>query len=248
MDLVRGQRVALAALAGGEPAQLYLGVRLDAGGATGLDVIGFGLDADGRLSDDRWFVFYNQPASPDGAVRLVDGTDGDSAALLLQLDRIPEAIGRIMVTISVDPPATMGEVAAGRLRLVGDGRELATYAFARSDFSSERAVILGEVYRRGGWRMTSTGQGFDGGLAALIEAFGGAVDDEPPPAAAPPPAPAPPPPPAPSLGPKTPPAGPARPGPTPRPVAAGAPSPWGTPRPVAHPSFTDRPVWGVPVR
>jgi stress response protein SCP2 len=239
VDLVRGQRVVLAALAGGEPEQVYLGVRLGAGGAGGLDVVGFGLDAAGRLSDERWFVFYNQPSSPDGAVELVAGMDGDAAGLLLRLDRVPEAIGRIMVTVSVDPPATMGEVADGRLRLVGDGRELATYAFARSDFSSERAVILGEVYRRGGWRMTSTGQGFDGGLAALIETFGGEVAAEPAPAATPAPAPAP----APALK---------RPsGPAPRPpvsAAAGGICPWGMPLPVVHPSFADRPVWGVPVR
>ncbi|MGF7235760.1 MAG: TerD family protein, partial [Frankia sp.] len=190
VDLVRGQRVALAALAGGEPEQVYLGVRLDAGRAAGVDVVGFGLDAAGQLSDERWFVFYNQPSSPGGAVQLVSGMDGDAAGLLLRLGQVPEAIGRIMVTISVDPPATMGDIADGRLRLVCDGQELATYAFARSDFSSERAVILGEVYRRQGWRMTPTGQGFDGGLAALIEAFGGAVADEPTTDAAPAPAPA----------------------------------------------------------
>lgn len=245
VDLVRGQRVALAALAGGEPEQVYLGVRLRAGTGAGLDVVGFGLDADGRLSDERWFVFYNQPSSPGDAVRLVDGVGGDAAGLLMRLDRVSEAISRIMITIAVDPPATMGEIADGQLRLVGDGQELATYAFARSDFSSERAVILGEVYRRGGWRMTSTGQGFDGGLAALIEAFGGSVADEPAPDAMPPPTPPPTPSPAPAPAPRL------RPSPAPLPPApatADGTGPWGTPLPVVHPSFTDRPVWGAPVR
>jgi stress response protein SCP2 len=265
VELVRGQRVALAALAGGEPPEVYLGVRLalgPAGGAGGgLDVGCLGLDGAGRLSDERWFVFYNQPSSPGAAARLVDGRDGDTTGLLLRLDEVPDSIGRFMITVSVDAPATMSEVADGRLRLVAAGRELATYAFTRADFSSERAVVLGEVYRRDGWRLTAAGQGFDGGLAELIETVGGDVAETggPPPPPAPPPPPSPPPPPAPRPPPSAPPPSaqvpsaplPSAPAPLPSAPPGGPalePSPWGTALPVAHPRLRERPVWGVPVR
>ncbi|MFC6591708.1 HNH endonuclease [Deinococcus lacus] len=61
-------------------------------------------------------------------------------------------------------------------------------------FANEQAVILLELYRKAGvWRATAVGQGFDGGLQALLESLGGEVAEEsrPQPTAAPPSAPQP---------------------------------------------------------
>jgi len=39
--------------------------------------------------------------------------------------------------------------------------------------STERAVVLGEIYRRDGWwRIRAVGQGWDGGLAGLATDYG----------------------------------------------------------------------------
>ena len=34
------------------------------------DITCFGVDSDGKLSDDRYFVFYNQPSSPENAITM----------------------------------------------------------------------------------------------------------------------------------------------------------------------------------
>jgi tellurite resistance protein TerA len=63
------------------------------------------------------------------------------------------------------------------------------FAWSGADFENEKAVIVGEIYRKDGvWRFGAVGQGFAGGLSALLAHFGGA---EAAPAATPTPAPAP---------------------------------------------------------
>jgi hypothetical protein len=65
------------------------------------------------------------------------------------------------------------------------GQEIARFAFSGSDFNDEKAVKLGEIYLKdGAWRFSAVGQGFNGGMAALVKHFGGEViEDEPAPTA-----------------------------------------------------------------
>jgi uncharacterized protein YegL len=63
----------------------------------------------------------------------------------------------------------MRSLGASNLRL-GD----ATFAFSGSDFQDEKAIIVGEMYQRDNqWRFGAVGQGFNGGLSALLTHFGG---------------------------------------------------------------------------
>ena len=50
---------------------------------------------------------------------------------------------------------------------------MARYSFNGSEFSTERAVMLGDFYLKDVWRFAAVGQGFDGGLDALLQNFGG---------------------------------------------------------------------------
>jgi tellurite resistance protein TerA len=63
----RGQKGKLADLGCNSPFTAELDI-----GAAGMavDVSCFGVDANDKLSDDRYMVFYNQLASPEGAIRL----------------------------------------------------------------------------------------------------------------------------------------------------------------------------------
>jgi hypothetical protein len=81
-----------------------------------------------------------------------------------------------VVTASVDGPGVLSQLGSGYLRLLDGGNETARFAFTGADFAAERAVMLGTLYRKdGGWRFMAAGQGFDGGLDALVAHFGGAV-------------------------------------------------------------------------
>lgn len=79
----------------------------------------------------------------------------------------------------------MSQVGPGYIRIVAGGEEVARYSFTGAEFSTERAVMLADVYLKDVWRFAAVGQGFDGGLDALLRNFGGEVAEEAP-AAAPP--------------------------------------------------------------
>lgn len=55
---------------------------------------------------------------------------------------------------------------------------MARYSFNGSEFTTERAVMLGDFYLKDVWRFAAVGQGFDGGLEALLKNFGGEVAEE----------------------------------------------------------------------
>jgi tellurite resistance protein TerA len=163
--LTRGQKAGLADLGLGNRFEIGIDVQRTSGSA---DISCFGLDAAGRLSDDRYMVFYNQLSSPGGAIvlRLQQGR----ASFQVDLAALPPSIAKLVFTAALDGAGTMRDVGQAVLRL-GDS---AHFALGGADFASEKAVILGELYRRdGGWRVGAVGQGFDGGMAALLKHFGG---------------------------------------------------------------------------
>ena len=169
-NLIKGQRLALSGLVTGNVVQLGL-----ACAGVPLDFACFGLDAAGKLSDDRYMTFFNQPRTPCGGVE-ASAPAGDLAGFSCQLERLPASIERLVITAAIDGAATMAQLGSGYLRLLDGGRELARFAFAGVDFAQEKAVMLGEFYRKdGGWRFMAVGQGFNGGLDALVAHFGGEV-------------------------------------------------------------------------
>ncbi|MEU0670335.1 TerD family protein [Streptomyces lavendulocolor] len=234
-EFQRGHKAKISDLTPGT--DLYVGVQIAAPGLT-FDISCFGLDANEQLSDDRYFIFFNQPKSPEESIQLLGAQAGDTESFRVTLDRVPPHIHKLSFTATIDGAGQMSQVGPGYLRIVAGGEEVARYAFDGSEFSTERAVMLGDFYLKDVWRFAAVGQGFDGGLEALLKNFGGEVAEEEPaapqqpaqaaaPSFAPPPfaapgAPAAPqapqaPQPAPSFG------APAAPAPAPAPVPAPAP-------------------------
>jgi stress response protein SCP2 len=187
-EFSRGQKSRLADLT--PELRLRVGLAVEAPGNPGFDISCFGLDAQGKLSDDRYFVFYNQPATPEGSIRLAGARDGDGESFEVDLGAVPAAVDRLVFTVTTDSPTGLRSVSRGHLRVVAAAGEVLRFPISGADFRDERAVMVGEIYRRDGWRFAAVGQGFNGGLAALLQHFGGEVADEP--AAAPPPPPPPP--------------------------------------------------------
>jgi tellurite resistance protein TerA len=162
----RGQKGKLADLGLGDAFAATLQI---AAGAIDVDVSCFGLDAGGQLSDDRYMVFFNQKSAPADAVTLQLGEAG-KAVFQIDLARLPASIDKLVFTAASDQ-GSMRTLGPSTLTL---GQGNASFAFSGADFVDEKAVIVGEVYRRdGGWRFGAVGQGFSGGLAALLKHFGG---------------------------------------------------------------------------
>ncbi|MFD9098773.1 TerD family protein [Streptomyces collinus] len=179
-EFQRGHKARISDLTAGT--DLYVGVQITGPGLT-FDISCFGLDADERLSDDRYFVFFNQPKSPEESIQLLGSQSGDTESFRVTLDRIPSHIRKLSFTATVDGAGQMSQVSPGYLRIVAGGEEVARYSFNGSEFSTERAVMLGDLYFKDVWRFAAVGQGFDGGLEALLKNFGGEVLEEEAPAA-----------------------------------------------------------------
>ncbi|MFF7733034.1 TerD family protein [Streptomyces sp. NPDC007984] len=243
-EFQRGHKARISDLTAGT--DLYVGVQI-AGPGLSFDISCFGLDADERLSDDRYFVFFNQPKSPEESIQLLGAQAGDTESFRVTLDRVPSQIQKLSFTATIDGAGQMSQITSGYIRIVAGGEEVARYSFNGSEFSTERAVMLGDFYLKDVWRFAAVGQGFDGGLDALLKNFGGEVAEEETPAPAPqqpqtgaapgfaPPAfgvpGTPEPAPAPAPAPAAPPA------PAPQPAAQGfAPPPGATPPPTPAPA------------
>ncbi|CDG84487.1 TerD family protein [Janthinobacterium agaricidamnosum] len=163
-NFTRGQKGKLADLGLNGPFQVTLEI---ASGAMETDVSCFGLDAGGKLSDDRYMVFFNQKNAPDNAVTL--DLNGARSVFQVDLARLPASIDKLVFTAAADQGA-MRSLGPSSLQL----GQAAQFAFFGSDFQDEKAVIVGELYRRdGSWRFGAVGQGFAGGLGALLKHFGG---------------------------------------------------------------------------
>ncbi|MBW1598798.1 TerD family protein, partial [Streptomyces sp. JJ38] len=171
----RGHKAKLSDLTAGT--DLYVGVQIGGPGLT-FDISCFGLDGDEQLSDDRYFIFYNQPKSPEEAIQQLGPQAGDTESFRVTLDKIPDAVRRLSFTATLDGEGQLSNVSPGYLRIVAGGEEVARYSFDGTEFSTERAVMLGDFYVKDVWRFAAVGQGFDGGLAALLQHFGGEVADE----------------------------------------------------------------------
>ncbi|MFJ6899312.1 TerD family protein [Streptomyces hokutonensis] len=179
-EFQRGHKAKISDLTAGT--DLYVGVQITGPGLT-FDISCFGLDAEERLSDDRYFVFFNQPKSPEESIQLLGAQAGDAESFRITLDKIPPQIHKLAFTATIDGAGQMSQIAPGYVRIVAGGEEVARYSFNGSEFTTERAVMLGDFYLKDVWRFAAVGQGFDGGLEALLKNFGGEVMEEEAPAA-----------------------------------------------------------------
>jgi len=136
-----------------------------------IDISCFGLDANDKLADDAYMVFYNQTASPHGEIRLL--ADVPDSHFAVSLARLPAQVSKLVFAAAIDPAhqQSMQQLQSLELR-VGEH----VFSLTGADFSGEKAIMIAELYRKDGdWRLGLNGQGFNGGLDALLVHFGGEV-------------------------------------------------------------------------
>ncbi|MFF7193832.1 TerD family protein [Streptomyces sp. NPDC008079] len=168
-----------------------------------LDVSGLLLTGDGKVRSDDDFVFYNQPQGPGVSHRSGGGSGPDS--ITVDTAAVPAGIEKVVVTASLDGGGPFaGTTPTATVRSADDGSVIAT--FTPTGLGPETALVVVEVYRRGGaWKVRAVGQGYANGLGGIASDFG--VNVEEPAAPAAPAAAFTPPPPAPGLPSAPPPSG-----------------------------------------
>ena len=170
-ELIRGQKAKLSDLTSADV--LEVGLRVAAPSGSTVDISCFGLDADGKLSDDRYFIFYNQKSSPCGALQALGAKGGDAEVFRVEIAKLPGTIKKLVFTATIDGAGTMNGLGASQLQILTSGNPAAKFAFSGATFGAEKALMIGELYFKDIWRFSAVGQGFNGGLSALLAHFGG---------------------------------------------------------------------------
>lgn len=168
-ELVRGQNHTLP--------QTRLEIRVSAGTPV---VAGATLgDERGTVHGIEWIAHPGSPQLPGLEVSKQAAADH---RLAVDLDAVPAAVHRVTVLLAlpmeVGGPVRFGAVAAPFVAVTGlEGTEIATFTLTGLD--AESAVAALELYRRqGDWKVRAVGQGYAGGLAAMLADQGvtGAVE------------------------------------------------------------------------
>ena len=170
--------------------KIVIGLGWDArstdGAAFDLDASLFMVSATGKVRSEADFIFYNQTKSTCGSIEHTGDNrtgvgEGDDEAINVHLAHLPEVITRLVVAVTIHDADTrrqsFGQIGGAFMRIVNaaDNSEIARFDLSE-DYSTETAMIFGEVYRHHGeWKFKAVGQGYSGGLEAMIKQFGGEV-------------------------------------------------------------------------
>ncbi|MFD9208923.1 TerD family protein [Streptomyces sioyaensis] len=126
-------------------------------------------DAQGRLSGVEAVA---HPGAPRRTGIEVPRQAAAEHRIAVDLDALPEAVYRVSVLLALPSGTgaltTFGAAAAPAVAVTGlDGTALARYSLTGLD--AESAVVAVELYRRqGAWKVRAVGQGYAGGLPAML--------------------------------------------------------------------------------
>lgn len=148
-----------------------------------LDVEAFMLGNNGMVVGDDWFVFYNQPESPDGSVRLLcDSTngagDGDDEIIQVQLSKVNPSVSKLVFIVSINEAKQYGynfsNVANAYVRIVDVKTNRELVRFQLTDYySNVNSMVVGEVYLHNGeWKFNPIGDGVNADLEDLCRRYG----------------------------------------------------------------------------
>ena len=175
MQLVSGQKFALAQLL---QSTLQFTVRVQVQASFEIDISSFGLGENNKLYHDDYMTFYNQPKTPKQEVQYAQ--QAQQHIFQFDLSQIDiQKTPRFVICATTDQ-ATLNNIQQIQVELLNpQAQVLASYHLTSAHFQQEKAAMLCEIYfKNAAWRMAAIGQGFNGGLKALVEYFGGEVADE----------------------------------------------------------------------
>ncbi len=146
-------------------------VDMDISGMSEYDCCCFGVNAEGKLSDEAYMVFYNQTISGNNAIKY--SKNGSKSSFEINLTKLPSEIVRLVFTVSIDGNETMADIDNFSLSVNQNNTECISLVNKGEDFDKEKAIISAEIYNKNGWRFAAISNGFNGGLSALLNYFGG---------------------------------------------------------------------------
>ena len=183
INLSKGQRVSLSK----GLTNMKLGLGWDPNISTGddfdLDVSVFMLGENGKLLGENYFVFYNNPASPDGALngpiddRTGASSEGDDEEVFLNLTKLDARVSEMIFVVTIheanERKQNFGQVNNSYIRLVDESKneEVLNYELDE-DFSTETSVEFARIYKKNGeWKFGALGLAYSEGLDYFVNKY-----------------------------------------------------------------------------
>ena len=181
INLTKGQRVSIALR------HLTVGLGWDpaeTGASFDLDATACMLGEDKKLPTEKFFVYYNNLQSEDGACAssgddLTGGSSdgGDDESITVDLSKVSSQIKSIVFSASIHDAAekrqNFGQVQNSYIRICNTdtGEEICKYELSE-DFSIETAIEFGRLYLHNGeWKFEATGTGHKNGLQGIVDKY-----------------------------------------------------------------------------
>jgi tellurium resistance protein TerD len=156
-------------------------VNQGSGAAFDLDASALLLDASGKIAKREKVVYYGHLQAPGvkhTGDNLTGEGDGDDEQLLVDLSAIDSNVDKIVFTVTIYQAGSrhqnFGMVKNAFIRIANNetNEEVCKYDLGE-DYSTEKSVIVAELYRHNGeWKFGALGNGFAGELGEILSSYG----------------------------------------------------------------------------
>ncbi len=147
-----------------------------------IDASVFMLGADGKIPDEKYFVFYNNVRSLDESLHHLGNHKtgkgkADNETIDLDFSKINPAITEIIFVVTIHEAQAknqnFSQINNAFIRLYNSetDTELACYNL-KQNFSQETAVEFGRLYKKDAkWRFQAVGEGYNAGLQSFVDKY-----------------------------------------------------------------------------
>ena len=154
----------------------------EAGQSYDIDVSAFMLGSDGKLPNDKYFIFYNNLQSCDNSVLQSipeNNNPGKENKTIygVILEKVNPEIEEITFVVTIHEAqkinANFSNIRNTFIKIcnLDTGSELVRYEL-KENFSQETAVEFGRLYRKNGeWRFQAVGEGYQAGLKSFVDKY-----------------------------------------------------------------------------
>lgn len=154
------------------------------GAAFDLDASAFMIDDNRSIPEERYFVFYGNTDSPDGALHHTgddptggNSDGGDDETIKVELSKVDPRVKEILFVVTIHDAIARrqnyGQVRDSYIRIVDNAtsQEIAKYELGE-DFSIETGVEFGRLYIKDGqWKFEASGKGYKEDLAFFLSKY-----------------------------------------------------------------------------
>lgn len=172
-QLVKGQRIKLSDLT--PQSQIRLDIALS-GLKDHAQFYCLALNEQQKLLKSEYLVFSNQPKSPCQSIQIASATPTQTS-INVNLGSLPGEAKEVVLALSLGERTgclleNASDIQSGSLVVSAGSQEVARYQFSAQDFDGEKALVLGRLYQKDGWRLGLVSSGFRAGQSALFDHFG----------------------------------------------------------------------------